>query len=142
MFPEQYVKGKCIIIHCKNDLKRLEFFYKESYKKMKEIKNKDIGYRIMELRLDRGYSRERLAERAGISSKFLFEIERNEKGFSANTLINLAEALDVSADYIMTGHGSTKFDEGIAEALEKFEPSILEKVEDLLKLAYEIAHCN
>ena len=109
---------------------------------MKDIKNKDIGYRIMELRLDRGYSRERLAERAGISSKFLFEIERNEKGFSANTLINLAEALDVSADYIMSGRGSTKFDEGIAEALEKFEPSILEKVEDLLKLAYEIAHNN
>ncbi len=106
---------------------------------MKEIKNKEIGCRIMNLRLDRGYSRERLAERAGISSKFLFEIERNEKGFSANTLINLAEA---SADYIMTGHGSTKFDEGIAEALEKFEPSVLEKVEDLLKLAYEIAHCN
>lgn len=42
----------------------------------------------------------------------------------------------------MTGRGSTKFDEGIAEALEKFEPSILEKVEDLLKLAYEIAHNN
>ena len=48
---------------------------------MKEIKNKCIGYRIMELRLDRGYSRERLAERAGISSKFLFEIERNGRGF-------------------------------------------------------------
>ncbi len=109
---------------------------------MKEKKNKCIGYRIMELRLDRGYSRERLAERAGISSKFLFEIERNGRGFSANTLINLAESLDVSADYIMTGHGSTKFDEGIAETLEKFEPSILEKVEELLNLAYEIAHCN
>ena len=109
---------------------------------MKEIKNKCIGYRIMELRLDRGYSREGLAERAGISSKFLFEIERNGRGFSANTLINLADSLDVSADFIMTGQGSTKFDEGIAETLEKFEPSILEKIEDLLKIAYEIAHCN
>ncbi len=124
------------------DLNGLKFFYKESCKKMKEIKNKCIGYRIMELRLDRGYSRERLAERAGISSKFLFEIERNGRGFSANTLINLADSLDVSADYIMTGQGSTKFDEGIAETLEKFEPSILEKIEDLLKIAYEIAHCN
>lgn len=109
---------------------------------IKESKNKEIGNRIMELRLDRGYSRERLAEKAGISSKFLFEIERNQKGFSANTLVNLANALDVSTDYIMTGHGSTKFDEGISEALEKFEPSILEKVEELLKLAYEIAHNN
>ncbi len=57
-------------------------------------------------------------------------------------MINLADSLDVSADFIMTGQGSTKFDEGIAETLEKFEPSILEKIEDLLKIAYEIAHCN
>ncbi len=106
----------------------------------KEVRNKEIGLRIMNLRLDRGYSRERLAELAGISSKFLFEIERNEKGFSANTLVCLADALDVSADYIMKGRGSTKFDEGIAAALEKFEPSILEKVEDLLNIAYDIAH--
>ncbi|MCH5265051.1 MAG: helix-turn-helix transcriptional regulator [Lachnospiraceae bacterium] len=108
----------------------------------KELRYKEIGFRIMQLRLDRGYSRERLAEVAGISSKFLFEIERNEKGFSAHTLVNLADALDVSTDYIMTGRGSTKFDEGIAETLEKFEPRILEKVEDLLKLVYEIAHSN
>ena len=108
----------------------------------KGLKNKEIGFRIMQLRLDRGYFRERLAELANISSKFLFEIERNEKGFSANTLVNLANALDVSADYIMTGRGNTKFDEGIAATLEKFEPSVLEKVEDLLELAYELAHIN
>lgn len=108
----------------------------------KERKKEDIGFRIMNLRLDRGYSRETLAELAGISSKFLFEIERNKKGFSASTLVRLADALDVSADYIMTGHGSTKYDEKIAATLEKFEPSVLEKVEDLLKLAYDIAHIN
>lgn len=108
----------------------------------KEIENKEIGLRILNLRMDRGYSREKLSELAGISSKFLFEIERNEKGFSANTLICLAKALDVSADYIMTGHGSTKFDEAIAATLEKFEPSILEKVDELLNIAYDIAHYN
>lgn len=104
------------------------------------INSKEIAFRIMQLRLDRGYSRECLAELAGISAKFLFEIERNQKGFSATTLVNLATALDVSTDYIMTGHGSTKFDEGIAEALERFEPCVLEKIHELLKLAYEIAH--
>lgn len=106
----------------------------------KEINGDEIGLRIMQLRLDRGYSRECLAELAGISAKFLFEIERNQKGFSATTLVNLAAALDVSTDYIMTGHGSTKFDEGIAEELGRFEPCVLEKIQELLKLAYEIAH--
>lgn len=105
-----------------------------------EIEGKEIGLRIMKLRLDRGFSRECLANLAGISSKFLFEIERNQKGFSATTLANLAAALDVSTDYIMTGHGSTEFDAGIAEELGRFEICVLEKIQELLKLVYEIAH--
>lgn len=36
-----------------------------------KIRDKDVGLRIMNLRLDHGYSRERLAEMAGISAKFL-----------------------------------------------------------------------
>lgn len=45
---------------------------------MKESSSgKEIGLRIMQLRCDRGYSRECLAELSGISAKFLFEIERN-----------------------------------------------------------------
>lgn len=105
-----------------------------------KIKNEEIGMRIMRLRLDRGYSRDCLAELAGISAKFLFEIEKQQKGFSATTLFNLAEALEVSTDYIMTGHGSTKFDDDIAAELGRFEPCVLEKVQKLLRLAYEIAH--
>lgn len=105
-----------------------------------KTKNETAGFRIMQLRLDHGFSRECLAELAGISSKFLFEIEKNQKGFSAYTLKNLADALGVSMDYIMTGQGSTKFDEGIAKTLEKFEPSALEKVEVLLQITYDIAH--
>lgn len=106
----------------------------------KEMTRAEAGCRIMNLRLDRGYSRECLAEMAGISSKFLFEIERNRKGFSARTLVKLAEALGVSADYIMTGQCGRKCDEKLAATLQKFDPSVLEKVEDLLEIAYEIAY--
>jgi len=106
------------------------------------MKNKEVSFRIMQLRLDRGFSRERLAELADISPKFLFEIEKNQKGFSATTLVNLAKALEVSTDYILTGRGSTHYDAGIAAVLAKFEPSILAKIEELLRLAYEIAHLD
>lgn len=104
------------------------------------IKDKEIGLRIMNLRLDRGYSRESLAGMAGISARFLSEIEKDKKGFSAGTLVKLADALEVSTDYIMMGHSGTKFDERIAQTLGKFEPGVLEKVEELLQLVYDIAH--
>ena len=68
-----------------------------------------VSRRIMNLRLDRGYTRDQLAELADISPKFLYEIEIKEKGFSARTLKNLADALEVSADFILTGEGSKKY---------------------------------
>ena len=97
-----------------------------------------VGERIMILRIDRGYTREQLAELANISDKFLYEIETGKKGFSATTLLNIAKALEVSLDYIMTGIGSRKYDDEIAATLEKFKPNTLEMVDRLLKTAYEI----
>ena len=40
-----------------------------------------IGERIRELREVQNYTREVFAEKAGISSKFLYEIETGKKGF-------------------------------------------------------------
>lgn len=105
-----------------------------------KTKEKEIGTRIMNLRLDRGYSKEYLARNAGISVRFLREIENSRKGFSANTLVRLAEVLEVSTDYIMTGRSSGGCDERIAMALGKFEPDAFGKVGQLLELVYEIAH--
>lgn len=62
-----------------------------------------IGERIRELREIQCYTREVLAEKADISSKFLYEIETGKKGFSAEVLCRLSRALSVSCDYIMMG---------------------------------------
>lgn len=98
-----------------------------------------VGKRIMMIRRDRGYTREKLAEMADISTKFLYEIETGKKGFSATTLLNISKALEVSLDYIMTGTGSRKYDDEIVATLEKFQPNTLKMVERLLKTAYEIS---
>lgn len=63
----------------------------------------EAGKRIRKLREIRGVSREEFAERIGISSKFLYEIETGKKGFSAQTLSLVAEGLDTSCDYILFG---------------------------------------
>lgn len=97
-----------------------------------------VGERIMILRTERQYSREQLAELADISAKFLYEIEVNKKGFSSSTLVRLADALEVSLDYVMLGRGSRKYDDEIITTLEKFRPNTLHSVDRLLKEVYEI----
>lgn len=93
----------------------------------------------MQLRTDRKYTREQLAYLSDISEKFLYEIEMNKKGFSANTLMKLSNALEVSMDYIMLGKGSRKYEDEIVATLEQFKPNTLEKIDRLLKVAYEIS---
>lgn len=69
---------------------------------MKEFYH-DAGKRIRQLREEKQYTREGLAELAEISSKFLYEIEQGKKGFSADTLYKLVESLQTNADYILFG---------------------------------------
>ncbi|MCD8149230.1 MAG: helix-turn-helix domain-containing protein [Clostridiales bacterium] len=66
---------------------------------------RDAGNRIFLERSVHGYSRERLAEIAGISTKFLYEIEMGKTGFSVWILKKLCDALEVGYSYILTGEG-------------------------------------
>ena len=79
---------------------------------------------------------------AGISSKFLYEIESGKKGFSAVTLMKLSKALNVSMDYIMAGKDMKSSEDGIVATLEQFKPNTLENVERLIKIAYELTKIN
>lgn len=100
-----------------------------------------VGERIREIREIRKYTREELAEMADISEKFLYEIEVGRKGFSADTLCRLAKALSVSCDYIMYGIEGEKERqsiENIACVLEILEPEQISKIEEILKILYDM----
>ena len=75
----------------------------------------NAGIRIRYLREEKKYTRERLAELAEISPKFLYEIEVGCKGFSADTLYKLSEALDTNADFILHGDCRENTNENIWE---------------------------
>jgi transcriptional regulator with XRE-family HTH domain len=55
-----------------------------------------LGGRIRLLREQRGLSQEKLAERAGLTSKFLGEVERIETNPSTTSIARLAAALSVN----------------------------------------------
>lgn len=67
------------------------------------MSNQVIGKRIRILREEKQMSREELAAKAEISSKFLYEIENGKKGLSAGTLLKISRALSSSCDYILNG---------------------------------------
>ena len=60
-----------------------------------------VGRRIAHARMDKGYSQAMLAEKANISVSHLSNIERGRKSLSAEVLLRIAEALQVSADGIL-----------------------------------------
>ena len=60
-----------------------------------------VGRRIVQARAEKGYSQAMLAEKANISVSHLSNIERGRKSLSAEVLLRIAEALQVSADSIL-----------------------------------------
>lgn len=56
---------------------------------------KFLGTRLRTLRKQRLLSQERLGERAGLSGKFIGEVERAEKSISIDSLYRVAVALEV-----------------------------------------------
>ena len=61
---------------------------------MKQFYEK-VGLNIAKKRIEKGYSREMLAELADISPRFLYERETGRKGFSAEVYYKIVQALDV-----------------------------------------------
>lgn len=61
----------------------------------------ELGKKLRQARLEKGYTQQLLAELAGIGNVYLGEIERGLKMPSLNSFIKIVEALDISADYIL-----------------------------------------
>lgn len=99
----------------------------------------NAGNRIRTLREERRYTREILAEKANISAKFLYEIEIGSKGFSANTLCKLADALGVNTDYILFGEYKVKIDNETNEFLESLTENDKENLLKILQLICKMA---
>lgn len=96
------------------------------------------GERIKELRLLNKYTGEELATRAGISVKFLYNIEQGKQGFSSETLFNLSEALHVKCDYILKGSKESMYSNELLEVIDMFDESQIITLVKVLRAIYEM----
>lgn len=98
----------------------------------------EAGGRIRLLREAKHYTREYLSEKSDISPKFLYEIENGQKGFSADTLYKLAEALDTNSDYILFGEYRGHIDDEALRLLSLFDEDKREDVVAIIELVYRL----
>lgn len=98
----------------------------------------DAGIRIRDLRERKHFTREQLAEKANISTKFLYEIEVGNRGFSADTLCKLAEALNTNTDYILYGKDHNTMDNEVMNVIGRFERDQIKSLIEMIELIYQM----
>ncbi|MBO5031467.1 MAG: helix-turn-helix transcriptional regulator [Lachnospiraceae bacterium] len=98
----------------------------------------ESGVRILNCRHKKKMTRDTLASAAGISSKFLYEIETGHTGYSVAVLEKIAEALGVECDYILFGQvNRPHYDQDLVSALAAFDEEGLQKVARVLNIIAE-----
>ena len=105
--------------------------------------DKEVGKRIRKLREEQDLTREEVASKAEITTKFLYEVENGKKGMSANNLYKIATALSTSCDYILRGVHRTDDENRIeklyAEFLKDFSIEQRKAVTKILETLLEIS---
>ncbi len=63
----------------------------------------DLGRRVRKQRIALGWTQEELAEKVGMSTSFIGHVERGSRKASLETLIAIANAMEISTDYLLAG---------------------------------------
>ncbi len=93
----------------------------------------EMGNRIAARRKQLGWTQEQAAEASGLSWQFFACVERGIKNVRAESLLNLSRAMNVSADFILTGKQSSVDYGYLHKYLEPLSEVQLKCLEEILK---------
>jgi len=68
-----------------------------------EVNNREIGQRIRNEREKLNLTREKFAEIIGLSDYYIGQLERGERQMSLPAMVNIANCLHISLDYLIFG---------------------------------------
>ena len=80
---------------------------------------KEFGLRITKLRIERGYTQERLADALNVDRTHISKLEAGTRACSIDLIIQLAAFFGVSLDYLILGKKENSHNSGIAADVEK-----------------------
>lgn len=94
-----------------------------------------MGLRIHYARKSAGYTQMQFAEKIGVSTQYISDLERGVVGCSTATLIKICDSLAVSADYILRGiHPSPNVAQDLFEKFAALSPQKQKLVEEGFQL--------
>ena len=91
-----------------------------------------VGQRINYIRSEQGLTLERLADQAGVSKSFLWEVEQDRSGISGRRLLQVANALGASLDFLLRGDPAPQDYEPLSIEI----PRALSEVAEQLGISY------
>lgn len=83
---------------------------------------REMGERIYDQRKKLGMTQEQVAELAGVSPQLLSSAENGTRNISSDKLYRISKALNVSADYLMSGKTTRKDREILLNKLDDATP--------------------
>lgn len=112
-----------------------------------DINAKNIGIRIKEIRFSRGYTQEKLAEKANLHVSYIGMIERGVKNISVKSLNDILTALNFSLVDFFNPFYEISSDMGnnddlynsILLPLQSLSKNEREKILEILQLAFALA---
>ena len=97
-----------------------------------EINLLEIGKRITERRKKLGMTQEMLAEKGDLTPQFVSYAESGKRAMRPENVIKLAKALEVSADYLLTGDIADKDLLILSDKMRKLSPEMLRIVDSII----------
>lgn len=97
-----------------------------------ELCLQEIGKRIMDRRKKLGLTQEALAEKGDVTTQFVSYTESGKRAMRPENLLKISSALEVSADYLLTGEIIDKDLLILSDKLRKLTPSQVRTVEAII----------
>ena len=87
---------------------------------------KEMGQRILARRRALKLTQEELADKLGVSTQMISNLELGKKAIRPENLVKLCEVLDLSADFILTGGAANNTVDDLSEKLAGLSPEELQ----------------
>lgn len=93
---------------------------------------KEMGQRIMVRRKALRMTQEELAEKLGVSTQMISNLELGKKAIRPENLARVCDVLGLSADFVLTGTNTKTTVDAIAEKLIQLTAEELQMVSDMI----------
>ena len=93
---------------------------------------KEMGQRIMVRRKSLRMTQEELAEKLGVSTQMISNLELGKKAIRPDNLAKVCSVLELSADFILTGANTKTAVDDVAGKLIQLTPEELQMVRDMI----------